>query len=62
MQLVIIFMAFVACFALAPALTRKAGDAAPAIAKTLAALGAAGWVVGSALQVVKYGAITAPCC
>lgn len=25
-------------------------------------LGAAGWIVGSILQAIRYGAITAPCC
>jgi len=62
MQLVLIFMAFVGCFALAQKATRRLGDAAPAIAKTMAALGAVGWVAGAVLQLVKYGAVTAPCC
>lgn len=58
--LVIFFMLVVAAFAFMPNTVRSIGDAAPALVKTLACIGAVCWVAGCAIQLAKTGYISAP--
>ena len=58
--LVIIFLLFVAAFALMPNAVRSLGDSSPTLVKALAAIGAMSWIAGCAIQIAKTGYISAP--
>jgi len=60
--MVVTLLLFVWLFAVAPGLITKAKDVGGEVVQTLIALAVAGWVFGSVIQLLKYGAITAPCC
>ena len=58
--LVIIFLLFVAAFALMPNSVRSLGDSSPALVKTLAMIGAVCWIAGCAIQLARTGYVSAP--
>lgn len=59
----LVLIAFFSLFAILSSATKaRIKDLFGAAVVWMVCLGAAGWIVGSIIQAIRYGAITAPCC